>query len=100
MCLTEGPQYSDAGEARTHDPSVSSQDNLFTNVLTYITVTIVFERFLKSLFIQIWRLLTVMFLKRWFWLILCFTMAITREKEEKTEEKEQQTILDDYLGLY
>ena len=77
MCLTQGPQHSDAGEARTHDPSVSSQDNLFINVLTYITVAIVFERFLKSLFIQIWRLLTVMFLKRWFWQFLCFTMTIT-----------------------
>ena len=25
MCLAQGPQRSDAGEARTHDPSVSSQ---------------------------------------------------------------------------
>ena len=24
MCLAQGPQRSDAGEARTHDPSVSS----------------------------------------------------------------------------
>ena len=77
MYLTQGPQHNDAGEARTHDPSVSSQDNLFINVLTYITVAIVFKRFLKSLFIQIWRLLTVMFLKRLFWQILCFTMTFT-----------------------
>ena len=34
--------------------------NLFVNVLTYIIVAMVFERFLKSLFIQIWKLLTVM----------------------------------------
>ena len=25
MCLAQGPQRSDAGEARTHGPSVSSQ---------------------------------------------------------------------------
>ena len=25
MCLAQGPQRSDAGEARTRDPSVSSQ---------------------------------------------------------------------------
>ena len=25
MCLTQGPQRSDTGEARTHGPSVSSQ---------------------------------------------------------------------------
>ena len=25
MCLAQGPQHSDAGEARTHSPSVSSQ---------------------------------------------------------------------------
>ena len=25
MCLVQGPKRSDAGEARTHDPSVSSQ---------------------------------------------------------------------------
>ena len=25
MCLAQGPQHSDAGEARTHGPSVSSQ---------------------------------------------------------------------------
>ena len=25
MCLAQGPQHSDAGEAQTHGPSVSSQ---------------------------------------------------------------------------
>ena len=30
MCLAQGPQRSDAGEARTRDPSVSSKSEMVT----------------------------------------------------------------------
>ena len=38
MCLAQGPQRSDAGEARTRGPSVSSQALYHWATLKYLTI--------------------------------------------------------------
>ena len=57
MCLAQGPQHSDAGEAGTHSPSVSSQAlyhlatvlTIYEGHVSYITIIKIFSGSLAAL---------------------------------------------------
>ena len=52
MCLAQGPQHSDAGEAQTHNPSVLSQALLHCMHEPLRSLIIFLQRFLYLLYMQ------------------------------------------------
>ena len=59
MCLARGPQRSDAGEARTRGPSVSSQaqNDTVQSIITYLIITPIY--FYNGIFQRDYRKMTI-----------------------------------------
>ena len=83
MCLAQGPQRSDAGEARTRGPSVSSQALYHwataLPIYTYIrkmnkAMFILKDNWVSILLVHLNRVLLVVFNKMWHHLVVLYRM--------------------------